>query len=556
MDLTKHSARYAVLALLFLLALSSRFINIGTQSIYVDETWVIPNTTFHFEDKSIFPKLFSYGPFLQLSPEKQELMRKVYDFHPLVQVAALHAVSDNHPPLFFMLNYYWGRWFGYGAGTVRTPAAIYAMLSFILLFFMLKRQNIGITQNIAILAFMILSPLFLFFSNWARPYTLLVLFSLLSFYLCFEIVRTSYDRKMVFLYLLSVLAMLYTHYYGVLVVTAQVAYLATESLLQSKKRQLLSVFGITLIAVLVFLPAAVIIVMKARHASAGPEQAAFTRINLPALTELWLSFGYAYSLSTLYSLLNIFVSTIQLLLFTAGFGYLFKNREQMVSRFWLFFFLYPFLMIVIFNTVLPMFTVRNCLILLVPYLAICGFGLCSLKWNFVRFSVSGFIGILGLVYVFHGLSYGNVKGPSAWEDWRSAGAYLQKTEKNLPVYVYHHSYLDALYYYLPDQRRLKGFPEDRTKQGIEDASYVLVVAKPEAPSFSIDKKISKELPFLSNTEKYTTIFLTEFPHIFIYRVNKINGMTKTIDGHTNLVAIVRIVLPIRTGKNNNHDSLA
>ena len=190
----------------------------------------------------------------------------------------------------------------------------------------------------------------------------------------------------------------------------------------------------------------------------------------------------------------------------------------MSSRFWLFFFLCPFLLIIIVNTLKPIFAIRNSLIILIPYLTICGFGLYAIKNKIVKCSVYIGLGCVGLFFIYYGLSYENVRGKSAWEDWRSAGAFVKGIDHSLPVYVYPNSYRDPLYYYVPEINRIRGFPKNLTEEGLEDQEYILVLVKPEDQSFKIERKIEKELPFLLRPDQYKVNYLNQFPHIFVYHV--------------------------------------
>ena len=134
---------YILLIILVIgIGIAARFVHIGAQTIYIDETWVVPTTNFHFEEKSIFPKLFTYPPYQQMSTAKQELIKKIYNLHHMFQIAALHAVSDNHPPLFFFANYYWSKYFGYDVASIRIPAAIYSIITFFIILLILNKQNI------------------------------------------------------------------------------------------------------------------------------------------------------------------------------------------------------------------------------------------------------------------------------------------------------------------------------------------------------------------------------------------------------------------------------
>jgi uncharacterized membrane protein len=290
-----------ILLIILLIGVSSRFINIGTQGIHVDETWVAPTLNFHFNEDSIYPKLFTYPQYLELDHSKQELIRKVYELHPLVQVAIIRAVSDAHPPLFFFLNYYWSEWFGYELETIRTPASIYFILTVVLLFYIFRKQEIEYDKTILSIAMVVLSPIYLFFSNFARPYTLLYFLVLLSCYLCYLIIISDFSRKYIVYYIIAATACLYTHYYATLIIASQIVYLFWEAILIHKQnKKILKIFMIGSVIFLLFLPWAIIMVMQIKLRSSGMEDAqALPYINLTTLTHLFLSFGLGYSNSTL-----------------------------------------------------------------------------------------------------------------------------------------------------------------------------------------------------------------------------------------------------------------
>lgn len=508
-------------ALILIVFTVSRFIHIGTLSIQGDETWVVPNTNFHFEDESIFPKVFAYPQFQQLSPEKQKFIRTIYFAHPVFQVIILHATSDLHPPLFFILNYYWGHWFGYAVETIRTPSAIYSLLTMLVLLWILVRQQEDRVSILAILLFVALSPIFLFFSNFARPYSLLVLLSLLSSYLAYLLVQTGFKWKVGICYIATGLACLITHYYALWVVASQALYLLFEVHLSGNYRRLYSAAFTQIILWALFLPFALALLIKLRYSSPGPNQVNFGYVNLQALLELVLSFGYAYSWSTLYSWPNIVATLVQSMLFGAGLIALWQRRRSASSRFWLFFFLCPFAFVISLNLWKPVFTVRNCLIILIPYLVICAIGWCNLKRPLHKAATAMVIGAIGLYFIFYGLSYGNVKGESAWQDWRAAADVIKGFPESEVVYVYHHSFRDPLYYYIPNEERIRGFPDPPFRELPQESVFVLVLVKPEAPSYSVEKKISKELPFLLDESKYSLEKVGQVPRIFIYRVRNL-----------------------------------
>ncbi|NLD35603.1 MAG: hypothetical protein GX654_01915 [Desulfatiglans sp.] len=511
---------YMILLIILLIGVSSRFINIGTQGIHVDETWVAPTLNFHFNEDSIYPKLFTYPQYLELDHSKQELIRKVYELHPLVQVAIIRAVSDAHPPLFFFLNYYWSEWFGYELETIRTPASIYFILTVVLLFYIFRKQEIEYDKTILSIAMVVLSPIYLFFSNFARPYTLLYFLVLLSCYLCYLIIISDFSRKYIVYYIIAATACLYTHYYATLIIASQIVYLFWEAILIHKQnKKILKIFMIGSVIFMLFLPWAIIMVMQIKLRSSGMEDAqALPYINLTTLTHLFLSFGLGYSNSTLYSSVNIIVTVFQVGLFCIGISYLWHNRKVAVMRFWLFFMVCPLIFIVLLNMWKPIFAPRYCAIILVPYLVITAFGLCNLRGKILKYIISFTFSCVGLFFIYHGLSYGNTRGPGASEDWKQP-AVLIKNIQNFPTtYVYPVPYLDALYYHIPDKNRIKGLTDDLCLKGPQNDDFLLVVMK---HSDKMEKTDTRDIiPFLQREDSYNSTLIGHFARIYIYRVER------------------------------------
>ena len=512
--------RKVLLVLLILIGIMSRFVNIGTQGIKIDETWVVPTPNFHLESDNIYPKLFAHPQFRNLSVSKQELIKKIYFIHPLLQVAAIRVASDVHPPLYFLINYYWSKWFGYEIEVIRALSVLYFVFTLFLLLYVLKRQNYDLTMKLLIIFFVVLSPFYLFLSNYARPYALLILLSLWSSYLCYRIVKDGFRKGAVVLYILISTACMYTHYFGILLVASQAVYFIYESVVNSNlKINWKKIVLIEIIIALLYAPWFFILLFQMQIRYGRLESnVAFRSINLETLTELFLFFGMGYSRSTVFSPLNIFVTFIQFVLFIFGISYLWKQRNSINSRFWLFYFICPFIFIVIANRITPVFTPRNCTIILIPYLVICGFGLYAQRTAYIKVILSTIIGIVGCYYIFYGLSYGNVKGKYAIEDWKSVGIYLKSNLNEIPIYVHHSSYSDALYYYIKDEKRVKGFDEKFSVSGPADDKFVFVLVNHRIEPVS--EKIARELPFLANQEKSDVKLLKKAAQIYIYKVSK------------------------------------
>ena len=322
-----------IILLVLAVAISSRFVNIGTQGILIDETWVVPTTNFHFEEKNIYPKLFTYQEFQNLNPKIQEIITRIYHLHPLIQITAIRAVSDVHPPLFFFMNYYWSKWFGFKESTIRTPAAVYFIFTLFLFLAVLKKQDFDLKITIIALALLAASPIYLFFSNFARPYTLLLFLCLLSSFLCYKIIVSDFKRRIVYLYIFTAVGCLYTHYYGTLVVASQPIYLFVEAcLINLDKNKLIRIVKSQLLILVIFSPWILIIILQILFRYPETKQG-FQSINLYTIFDLFLTFSLGYSRSTIYSTINIITCVFQLLLFGKGFYYLYKKKAEISSRY-------------------------------------------------------------------------------------------------------------------------------------------------------------------------------------------------------------------------------
>jgi uncharacterized membrane protein len=504
---------------LILLAVTTRFANIGAQGLLCDETWVVPNTFLHLTEESIFPKLFTYEPYLNLSTTKQDIIRKFYNLHPLFQIAA-SQVSDAHPPLFFFLNYYWSKIFGYSVESIRTPSALYFLLNIFVLFLLLKRQKYDFNHQATILLFVIITPVYLFFSNFARMYSLLLFLSLLSSYFAYELAVTNFKRRTLILYVTTSIACLYTHYYSALVILTHIVFLSIELLFFNKQKTNFLKMVIAEAAIFIFFfPWLIVVYLQYKYRYPLVKEI-YSYFDQYALAELICSFGFAYSPKTLFSYQNIIISLVQFTLFILGITTLFKKRRELKCRFWLIYFLCPLFAIVVVNILKPVFTVRNSLILLIPYLAIGGIGLNSISRKKIIVAILLLLVLPGLYYVFYGLPYENTKGEKAMEDWRSTGRFITEMRSEYSVYVYPECYRDALYYYIPNEERIKALSNDLLKIGPKEKHSILVFMKAEEGD--IEKIIKRDLPFYSKTNILKIKLIEKYPHNYIYQIIRID----------------------------------
>ena len=128
------------------------------------------------------------------------------------------------------------------------------------------------------------------------------------------------------------------------------------------------------------------------------------------------------------------------------------------------------------------------------------------------------MGGIGAYFVFGGLSYGNVKGMNAMEDWKSTGELISRIGHTRPIYVYHPAYVDALYYYVQNKERIKPLNENAWEEGPEETKFILVDMSPE--NIDSQNKIVKDIPFLQKKNKFQIKQLGRFPHILVYEITK------------------------------------
>jgi len=178
-----------LLALIILLAAFLRIYNLGKESLWYDET-----ASIYSAEKSIYVLL---GGCLQ--------------WH-------------RNPPLHFLALKYWIDIFGDSEIAVRSLSAIFGVASIPLIFFLGRKffsSRVGL-----IASFLLMISYFLIrYSQECRNYSMLVFFTLLSFYLLVQIIKSHEVGKWHFIFYFIVNTLLvYTHYFGLFIVAAQVFY--------------------------------------------------------------------------------------------------------------------------------------------------------------------------------------------------------------------------------------------------------------------------------------------------------------------------------------------
>lgn len=207
--------RKVILLLLLLLALASflRIYDLGAESIWFDEAHSVSVSS--------------------------------QNFASVIRGAA----SGHHPPLYFLALHFWISFFGSSEVSLRAISAIFGIISVLITYLIgcaLFDRRVGLISSL-------LSAISLFhiqYSQEARPYSLLLLLSLLSFLFFIQILKR--DRKWYYpCYLLFNILLCYTHVFGLFTIAAQISFvLLLWTKYQPQRFKLFALQAATLVAIL------------------------------------------------------------------------------------------------------------------------------------------------------------------------------------------------------------------------------------------------------------------------------------------------------------------
>ena len=163
---------------------------------------------------------------------------------------------DNHPPLYFLLLWGTVRLLGQSEFALRFPSLIFAVL-LVPLLYVSGRRLIDRWAGLGAAALAAVSPMYLWYGQEARPYTMLAFFSLLSFYL---FVRVFFGREglselrrrwpWLAAYLLVTVGLVLTHHLSILLIGVQLLVLGLALLHRARRNRalLIVVGGIAMVA--------------------------------------------------------------------------------------------------------------------------------------------------------------------------------------------------------------------------------------------------------------------------------------------------------------------
>jgi mannosyltransferase len=190
---------------------------------------------------------------------------------PLTQIPAALA-RDGSPPLYYFLLHFWMLIFGEGNIAVRAFSGVVSVIT--LPFFWYAGVRLGGRRTGgAALLLAASSPFAVFYATETRMYSLMILWSLLGFLALARVLEQPTRRRLVALGAVTAL-ILYTHYWGLYLVTSVGAWLLyriwrstrrPESETAASSRAVRAAFGAMVIGAVCWLPDTPLFVWQALH---------------------------------------------------------------------------------------------------------------------------------------------------------------------------------------------------------------------------------------------------------------------------------------------------
>ena len=215
----------ALLAVILLVGAALRFYGLGIQSLWIDEMW-----TWH-------------------TASRADTLRGLLTTGTLPR--------DVHPPLYFVMHYFLQKHVGDTEAILRLPSAVAGVAS-ILVIYLLGRRLYSDREGLIAAALMAVLQHPIRYSQEARAYSMLLLFSMLSVYFLIDVVRCLCRGEplrpgSVVGYMISVVVLSYLHYYGLYLAGFQA--LAASVVLLLRRRRMLPLLWLLLVpVVLVYIP--------------------------------------------------------------------------------------------------------------------------------------------------------------------------------------------------------------------------------------------------------------------------------------------------------------
>lgn len=339
--------------------------------------------------------------------------------HSLSKVVEL-TLDDVHPPLFQIVMWWSYRLFGYNEIAGRLPS-LFAGIAAVPVIYLLGRDLISRRVGLYAAALAITNSYLVFYAQEARSYAFLYLLGALSFLYFLRALRSG-SRVNLFLYVLSTVALLYTHYYVFVVLAAQgvilIAFLLFEGRVdQALLKRAALALGLILLALVPLIPSI-----------AGHSRIEDFWIPQPGALFVPMYFIRYFG--------SIFIAGIMAMMVFAGLSYLLPRSDSrmrfaaLVLLIWVAVgYLVPWLRGLVAQ---PILTDRNTIVLVPPLLLLAGMGLMRIPWIALQRLAVSMVVVFSLYHLAVVLDY---DGKIFKAQYRLMTSALTRYDEKLPVYA-------------------------------------------------------------------------------------------------------------------------
>lgn len=164
-----------------------------------------------------------------------------------IEIINQFAPKDFNPPLHYLILHFWLKIFPSIEFFIRLPSIIFALLTLIFVYKISLVTFKEIKTSILAMAILATSPLHIYYSQEARMYSLATLLATISFYWLLKLLKEPKWHN-IFLYVITSILMVYTHYLTWLVVISQGLYILFV------KRRLITIYIWIILSYILWLP--------------------------------------------------------------------------------------------------------------------------------------------------------------------------------------------------------------------------------------------------------------------------------------------------------------
>ncbi|WP_298117742.1 glycosyltransferase family 39 protein [Flavobacterium sp.] len=164
--------------------------------------------------------------------------------------------GEQMPPLYFYSLYFLFKIFGYTTFVARVYSAIVGVIS-VFSIFLLGKEIFNKKTGIFAALIITINPFHLYYSQDARPYMFLFLFTTLAFYYLIKFIKNN-NQKSAILYGLASALMIYSHFFGLFVLFTQyllMLFFIVISKTENRKKFFINSFLSGVITLILFIPA-------------------------------------------------------------------------------------------------------------------------------------------------------------------------------------------------------------------------------------------------------------------------------------------------------------